>query len=92
MPNGCGQQAASGAGQGGAYFRTRWLMLWVNTNENAAIRAKGQVPFIECIQWRDSRSTMVLTGRKPRGMTWPEWSRERLTSFVCRHLVDQFRL
>ena len=49
---------------------------------------KGGRPFIECIQWRDSRCTMVLTpwgsGPKNRGMTWPEWSRERLISLVCR--------
>jgi hypothetical protein len=42
--------------------------------------------------WRDSRCTMVLTGRNNRGMTWPEWGRERLISLVCRHLVDQLRL
>jgi hypothetical protein len=27
-----------------------------------------------------------------RDMTWVEWSRERLISLVCRHLVDQLRL
>jgi hypothetical protein len=25
-------------------------------------------------------------------MTWPEWRRERLINFVCRHLVDQSTL
>jgi hypothetical protein len=49
---------------------------------------KGGRPFIVCIQWRDSRWTMVLTpwgsGPKNRGMTWPEWSRERLICLVCR--------
>ena len=40
---------------------------------------RGGRPFIECIQWRDSRCTMVLaawgSGPKNRGMTRPEWSR-----------------
>jgi hypothetical protein len=27
---------------------------------------RARCPFIECIQWRDSCCTMVLTGRKPR--------------------------
>jgi hypothetical protein len=40
-------------------------------------RRRGRCPFIECIQWRDSCCMMVLTGRN-RGMTWPEWERERL--------------
>jgi len=31
--------------------------------EKAAIRAKGGRPFIECIQWRDFRWTMVLTAQ-----------------------------
>jgi hypothetical protein len=37
-----------------------------HAKEKAAIRAKGRCPFIECIQWRDSRCTMVLTAEKPR--------------------------
>jgi hypothetical protein len=42
-----------------------------HAKEKAAIRAKGKGQFIEYIQWRDSRCTMVFNRPKIRGMTWP---------------------
>ena len=41
------------------YIRTRWLMLWLRQKSSPRSWRKGA--FIECIQWRDSRCTMVLT-------------------------------
>jgi hypothetical protein len=60
-------------------------MLWGTPEKKSAIMAKGGRPFIECIQWRDSPlydGFNSLGIRLKRGMTWPEWSRERLISLA----------
>jgi hypothetical protein len=71
-------------------------MLWVTPEEKIAIRAKGRTT-IDCVHplagfpLYDGFNTLGFVP-KNRGMTWPEWSRERLIRLLCRHLVDQLRL
>ena len=93
------QAHEGGEGKVGTCHETSWSAAILDENPLADViesrqrrrsrsGQKGWRPFMVCIQWRDSRCTMVLTpwgsGPKNRGMTWPESSRERLISLVCR--------